>query len=87
MMAVLNAIKPHLVDDWQNAHKWWSVRLTSLGCLFSFVMAVIEGAATAAPLDGIFPRWLFWIIMGLGCISAVCLRIIKQEKLHGGSES
>lgn len=58
-----------LIPDWKNAHRLWSVRLTTLVAFVAALEALQPQLAAVLPA-----RWYGWAMLAIGVA-----RLVKQE--------
>lgn len=69
-----------LVDDWRQAHRWWSVRFAGLGALFT---GIGVGASYATSAMALLPVLSFRTVCAVALLIFVCVlagRLLQQDR-------
>lgn len=75
-------MKISLVQDWREAHKWVSVRLSSAGAVLSGLGFGLSMAGGAASWFGTLPLWSVCLIALVIFVLAGLGRILTLERKH-----
>lgn len=68
-----------LVDNWKQAHKWWSVRVSGFGAVAGAVAAGMAASGAVVPWLGAVPDWAVFAGGAVICALTVIARLWKQQ--------
>jgi len=73
----MTAIQKRLVDDWRQAWRWWSVRMTAIGTLLGGALAIMP--SMPAEVQAMIPTKYRLIAVGLWAMASLYSRVAKQR--------
>ena len=86
----MNKLKLHLIEDWRNFWRFWSVRLGIVGSAVTAVLIAFPDVALSAwammpaDLKAVIPE-RYMPLIGVGIfVASLIARAIKQSKLERG---
>lgn len=74
---MIEQLTDRLVDDWREAMRWWSVRMTALGGLLMSALAMIP--AMPNEIQQLLPPSVRVAIAGLWVAASIYARVAKQK--------
>lgn len=70
-------IRDRLIDDWNQAWRFWSVRMQALGALLTTLMVMVP--AMPPEIQALVPVKYRVIALGLWAAASIASRLIKQQ--------
>lgn len=71
----------HLVDDWREATRWWSVRWAALGAILLPLLTMVPSMPDE--IQGILPPSVRAAAAVLWCVASIAFRLMAQKKADG----
>jgi hypothetical protein len=74
-------VEARLVDDWREAKKWWSVRLSAIGAVLYPLLISVQ--AMPPEIQAMFPVPYRALVGGLFSLAVLVARVYSQRKANG----
>lgn len=80
-MSIIDGIKARLVEDWKQATRWWSVRMTAIGAILYPLLISVQ--AMPPEVQALFPLRYRAIAAGLFQLAVIAARVWGQKTPNG----